>query len=87
MAAERSQTRVECLKARDPVGDLGPPLVDDPWQFGSHIDAVSGMTPARDPRGILERDVEPTQVDQQTQMLDVRFAVLAIGVVSSIGAR
>ena len=36
--------------------------------------------------GVAERDVEPAQLDQQAQVLDVGLAVLAIVVVPS-GAR
>ena len=39
------------------------------------------MAPAGDPSGILERDVEPTQVDDQAQVFDIRRAVLAVVVV------
>ena len=38
-------------------------------------------------RGVFERDVQPTKVDQQSQMLDVRLAVLAVVVVASCRAR
>ena len=40
------------------------------------------MAPTRDLARITERNVEPTQVDQETQVFDVGLAVLAIGVVS-----
>jgi hypothetical protein len=39
------------------------------------------MAPTRDLAGVLERDIEPAKLDQQPQMLDVRFAVVAIVVV------
>ena len=87
MPDERGEASVECLQACDLDFDLGATFADDAGQFGRHVRAVSGVTPAGDPRGIVERNVEPAQVDQQAQMFDVRLAVLAIGVVSPLGAR
>ena len=49
--------------------------------------AVAGMTPARDLRGVVERHVEPAQVDQEPQVLDIRLAVLAVGVLAPVCAR
>jgi hypothetical protein len=45
------------------------------------------MAPAGDPGGILEREIEPAQVDDQPQVLDVGSAVLAVRVVAPTGAR
>ena len=49
--------------------------------------AVAGMTPARDLRRVVERHVEPAQVDQEPQVLDIRLAVLAVGVLAPVGPR
>ena len=43
---------------------------------------MPGMTPAGDPGGILEREVEASQVDDQAQVLDVGRPVLPVGVVA-----
>ena len=51
------------------------------------VAAVARMTPARDLRRVVERHVEPAQVDQQPQVLDIRVAVLAVGVLAPAGAR
>lgn len=41
---------------------------------------MPGMTPAGDPGGVLEWQVEAAQVDQQAQVLDVGIAVLPVGI-------
>ena len=71
MPNESRQSGVEGLQSGDPVGDLGAPLLDQARQFGGRVRAVSGVAPARDPGGILERHIEPAQVDDQAQMLDI----------------
>ena len=78
MPRKPGESRVEILEAGDPVGDLGPSLGDEPWQLFGCGRAMSGVAPARDLARIAERHVEPTEVDQQTQVLDVGLAVLAI---------
>ena len=67
----RCQPSVEGLEPGDPVGDLGAPLADHPGQLGGRVRAVPGVAPARDPGGILERQIEASQVDDQAQVLDV----------------
>ena len=83
MAFEPAKPSVEGLESGDPLRDLGPPFADEPRQLGGRVGAVAGVAPARDPAGVVERDVEPAEVDQQAQVLDVRLAVVAIVVVPS----
>ena len=83
VAEESRQPGVQGLQPRDALGDLGSPSIDQARQLGGRVPAVPGVAPARDPGGILERDVEPPQVDDQAQVLDVRRSVLAVGVVPS----
>jgi hypothetical protein len=82
---QASQPNVEGLQASNTVNNVGSALSDQARQFGGRLGAVSGVTPARDPGGILERDIQPTQIYEQAQVLDIRLAVLAVGVVSSGG--
>lgn len=80
---ETGEPGVQCLQPRDPTGDLRTSFLDHAGQLGDGIRAVSGMAPTGDPGGVLERDVKPTQLDDQTHVLDVRLAVLSIGIVAS----
>ena len=43
------------------------------------------MTPTRDPGGVSEWDVQPSQVDQESEMFDIRLAIIPIVVVPSRG--
>jgi hypothetical protein len=63
---QSGQPRVERLQSRDPISDLRTSYFDHAGQLGSRVRAVPGMAPARDPGRVLERDVEPAQVDDQT---------------------
>jgi hypothetical protein len=83
MPLESREASVEGLKPRDPVGDLGAALGEEPRQLGGGVGAVSGVAPARDPAGISEGKVEPAEVDQQAQVLDVLLAVVAVGLVAA----
>lgn len=85
MALQACQPRIKGLQAGDPICDVGPAFSDEARQFRCRLGAVPRMAPARDPGGILERDIEPTQIDEQAQVLDICLAVLAVGVVSSGG--
>ena len=64
---------VERLEPGNPFGDLGTSLADQAGQLDRRVCAMTGVVPAADPGDILERDVEPPQVDQQAQVLEVRF--------------
>ena len=46
-----------------------------------------GMAPAGDPCRVVERDIKPTKVDDQPQVLDVRLAIVPIRVVPPGGSR
>ena len=87
MPLEPAKARIQSLESSDPIRDVGPPLDDEPRQLGSGVGAVAGMAPTRDLAGVPERDIEPAKLDQQPQMLDVRFAIVAIVVVPPRGAR
>jgi hypothetical protein len=56
---QSGQLGVERLQPFDPIGDVPTALHDHAGQLGDRIRAVPGMAPARDPGGILERDIEP----------------------------
>jgi hypothetical protein len=83
VSLEPRQARVEGLETGDTIGDVGATRLDKVWKLGGGVRAMPGVAPARDLAGIPERDVEPTEVDQEAQMLDVRLAILAIGIVPS----
>ncbi|HEX5148346.1 MAG TPA: hypothetical protein VFW02_04645, partial [Candidatus Limnocylindrales bacterium] len=65
MALEPGQPRVEGFEAGDPVGDRGTSFADDARQLSRRLCTVAGVAPAGDPGGVLERDIEPAQVDDQ----------------------
>lgn len=81
MSPETGEARIKRLQPRDPIGDVGPALLDEPRQVGCHVGAVSCMTPAGNPRGVLERNIEAAEVDEEPEMLDVLVAVLSIVIV------
>ena len=87
MPEQTGESSVESLQPGDPIGDLCPPILDHPRQLRGRVSAVSRMAPARDPRGILEWQVEAAQVDDQSQVLDIRRAVFSIRVVAPTGPR
>ena len=60
---------------------------DERRQLVGRLGAVTGVTPAGDARGGVERDVEPAEVDEQAQVLDVVRVVVAVVVVASRRAR
>ena len=82
MGLQPGQPRVEDVEAGDPVGDVGTAFADEARQFGGRLGAVSRVAPAGDPGGILERDIEPAQVDEQAQVLDILLTVVAVGVLA-----
>jgi hypothetical protein len=86
VALEPGQAPVECLQSCDPIGDLGTSSLDEPRQLGRRVRAVAAVAPAGDLRGSLEGDVEAAQVDEQSEVLRVGFAVLALRVVASTRA-
>lgn len=83
MPFEPTKPGVKSLEPGDPIGDVGTAFADEPRQLGGRVGAMARVTPARDPAGVPERNVESAKVDQQAQVLDVRLAVLAIVVVPS----
>jgi hypothetical protein len=87
MTLEVRQSRIQGSETRDPVGDVRPSLPDESGQLRRAVGTVPGVAPAGDLAGVPERHVEPAKVDQQPQMLDVRVAVVAVGVVAAGGAR
>jgi hypothetical protein len=86
VALQPGQPRVERLQSGNSVRDVRPAFFDQARQFGGRLRAVSRVAPAGDPRGILERNIQPAQIDDQAQVLDIRLGVLTVGVVSSGGA-
>ena len=87
MTLQTRQPGVKGLQADDAVSDVGPTLPDQARQFGGQFRAMSGVAPARDPGGVLKRDVETAQIDDQAQVIDIRSPVFAIGVVPASGPR
>ena len=83
MPTEASQARVERLQSRDPLGDVGTPFVNQPRKLRGRVRTVTGVAPACDPSGILERNVEATEINEKSQVLDVRLAIVAVVVVST----
>ena len=62
---QSGKPRVQHMKAGDPIGDVGSPLIDEARQFVGRLGAMTRVAPAGDPGSILERDIEAPQVDQQ----------------------
>ena len=81
-----SQPRVQLGKAGDAIRDRGSAHRDQGRKGRARVRAVAGVAPRRDPRRVLERHVQPTQVDQQAQVLHVRLGVLAVRVPCSRGS-
>ena len=86
MAFEPMKPGVEGLESGDPIRDVGTPLADESGA-GGRVGAMTRMAPARDPASVGQRDVEPSKVDPEAQVLDVGLAVVAIVVVLRRAAR
>jgi hypothetical protein len=84
---EPSQSDIQRVESGDAISDLDATLPDHARQFGGRIRTVTGVAPTRDPGRLVERQIKPAQVDDQAQVLDVRRAVLTVGVVASTGPR
>jgi hypothetical protein len=81
VALEPAKACIQGLEADDAVGDVGTALADKPRKLGGRVGTVAGVAPTRDLAGVPKGDIEPAQVDQEAQVLDVRLAVVAIVVV------
>jgi hypothetical protein len=83
VAGERRQLVVEGTQAGEPASDIGTALGDERGQLGGRLRAVAGMTPARDPGRIRQGHIQPPELDEQPQVLDILLVVLAICVVAT----
>lgn len=87
MAPEAGEALVKRAQAGNPLGDLRPAFVDQPGQLRLRIRTMAGVAPAGDLRRVIQRDVQSTKLDEEPQMFDIGFAIFAVGIVASIGAR
>src|SRR5262245_31155499 len=87
MAGQPGEAPIEGAEPSDPLGDLGPSLLDQFWQLRGRLAAMARMAPAGDPGRVVEREVKPAQLDQQSQVLDRGLVVLAVVVVATAGRR
>jgi hypothetical protein len=78
VALQVGQPSVEGAQAGNSVGDVGAPAGDDLGQADRRLVAVPGMAPRSDSGGVVERNLETAQVDQEAQVLDVGVGVLAV---------
>ncbi len=87
MSAQHREALIEGLETGDAIGDRDASLLDEPRQFLCRLGAVPGMAPAGDPCRVVQRKVESTEVDQQTEMLDIGVPVLPVVVLTPRRAR
>lgn len=64
----------------DAAPDLGPLPPDEVPQLGRHPFAMAGGAEDRELRCSIEREIERTKADEQSQALDVRRRVLSIAI-------
>jgi hypothetical protein len=60
---------IECDQARDSVGNPRPGVRRSTRELFGRFDTVAGVTPGRDPGGNLEREIQPSEVDQPGQTI------------------
>lgn len=87
MPLEPDERGVKSLQAGNPVGNDRPPFGDQPRRLAGGIRAVARVTPRRDLGGVLQRQVEPSEIDQEAQVFGVGLAVLAVVVLPARRAR